>query len=96
MPLKSALNPFCEVAGGISRTSFSNVALVHGIDVAPLFRSDLSEDTYADFMFSATAGVHIAVTRHFGIDIAYRYFRISSAPPSPAAGMIYSGIVYRF
>lgn len=97
IPLKSALNPFFEIGGSISRTSFSNVlALVHGVDVGPVFRPGSAKDTYADFMFSASAGVHIAVTRRFGIDVAYRYFRISTTPPAPIAAMIYSGIVFRF
>ena len=97
VPLKSALTPFFEVAGGISRASFSNVeAIISGIDVSPLVRSELTQETFADFMFSASAGVHIAVTRRFGIDVGYRYFRISTDPPAPIAGMFYSGIVYRF
>ena len=97
VPFKSALTPFFEVAGGISRTSFSNVeALISGIDVSPVVRSEISQETFADFMFSASAGVHIAVTRRFGIDVGYRYFRISTDPPAPIAGMFYTGIVYRF
>ena len=97
IPFNSALTPFFEVGAGISRTSFSNLqARLHETDLSPLVRSELNEETFADFMFSGSAGIHVAVTRRFGIDVAYRYFRISTTPPAPIAGMIYSGIIYRF
>ncbi len=50
----------------------------------------------SNLKLTAAGGLHLAATRRFGFDFAYRYFRISTDRPGLAASQVYVGIVYRF
>ena len=81
LPLRSVLTPFFEIGGGAGR-------------LAPNLRSELQRmDTR--FMLTASGGIHLAATRRFGFDFAYRYLRIS-ANNAVSRSQLYAGIVYRF
>ena len=82
MPIRSVITPFFEIGGGAGR-------------VAPNLRTELqSVDTR--LMLTASGGIHLAATRRFGFDIAYRYFRVSTDMPAITASQVYAGIVFRF
>ena len=50
----------------------------------------------SNLKLTAAGGLHLAATRRFGFDFAYRYFRISTDRPGLAGSQVYVGIVYRF
>ena len=83
LPFQSVLSPFFEVGGGAGRLA-PNVEL----------SSDPPERT--NLMLTATAGVHLAATRRFGFDFAYRYLRVATDRPAFSTSLLYAGIVYRF
>ena len=56
----------------------------------------LQSEQPAFYKLAATGGLHLAATRRFGFDFAYRYFRISTGRPALAGSQAYVGIVYRF
>ena len=80
VPVQSLITPFFEIGGGAGRLS-------------PHLRRSQQIDT--NFMFTASGGVHLAATRRFGFDFAYRYFRIFTAT-AIARSQFYAGVVYRF
>ena len=92
---RSVITPFFEIGGGAARLTYDLRAEVAGIDLAPSVREEIGELINAELMLAASAGVHLAATRRFGIDIAYRYFRIFTAP-AITGSQVYAGIVYRF
>lgn len=96
LPFQNILVPFFEIGGGAARLTYDLRPEVAGIDLAPSVREEIGELVNAELMLTASAGVHLAATRRFGIDIAYRYFRISTEAPAITGSQVYAGIVYRF
>ena len=96
VPIRSVITPFFEIGGGAARLTYDLRAEVAGIDLAPSVREEIGELINAELMLAASAGIHLAATRRFGIDIAYRYFRISTEAPAITGSQVYAGIVYRF
>ena len=80
VPVESLITPFFEIGGGAGRLS-------------PHLRRSQQVDT--NFMITASGGIHLAATRRFGFDFAYRYFRIFTAT-AIARSQFYAGVVYRF
>ena len=97
IPLRSVVTPFFEVGGGAARLSYDLESSIGGVIHSPFFRDFFRRELLeVRFMLSASAGAHLAVTRRFGFDFAYRYFRISTDRPALAGSQAYVGIVYRF
>lgn len=96
IPLRSVVTPFFEVGGGAARLSYDLESSIGGVIHSPFFREDFRDLLEVSMMLSASAGAHLAVTRRFGFDFAYRYFRISSAAPGVSGSQVFVGIVYRF
>ena len=83
MPLRSIVTPFFELGGG-----FGHLASPH--------RTLPDDPSSSALLLTASGGVHLAISRRFGLDVAYRYFRVSSSVPAGPPGQLYVGIVYRF
>lgn len=96
VPIRSVFTPVFEIGGGGARLTYDLRAEVAGIDLAPTVREEISEFLNAELMLVASAGVQLAATRRFGIDIAYRDFRISTEAPAITGSQVYAGIVCRF
>ena len=96
VPIRSVITPLFEIGGGAARLTYDLRAEVAGIDLTPSVREEIGKLINAELMLAATAGVHLAATRRFGIDIAYRYFRISTEAPAITGSQVYAGIVHRF
>lgn len=97
VPLRSVVTPFFEIGCGAARLSYDLESSIGGVIHSPFFRDFFHRELLeVRFMLSASAGAHLAVTRHIGFDFAYRYFRISTDAPSLAGSQVYVGIVYRF
>ncbi len=96
IPIRSVITPFIEIGGCAARLTYDLRAEVADIDLAPSVREEIGEILNAELMLAASAVVHLAATRRFGIDIAYRDFRISTEAPAITGSQVYAGIVYRF
>ncbi len=96
VPLRSVVTPFFEIGGGAASLSYDIQSSIGGVVHSPFFREEFRDLLEVSMMLSASAGAHLAVTRRFGFDFAYRYFRISSSAPGVSGNQFYAGIVYRF
>ena len=96
VPLRSVLTPFFEIGAGGASLSLDLRSNPGGLVHSAVFRDQFSAPIDSHFMLFATAGTHLAVTRRFGFDFAYRYFRISTDAPGVSGSQVFVGIVYRF
>ena len=62
LPFQSVLSPFFEIGGGAGR-------------LTPKAEPSLAPPERTNLMLTAGAGVHLAATRRFGFDFAYRHLR---------------------
>ena len=96
MPIRSVLTPFFEIGGGAGRLDPHLRSRPPVLQTAPKIESLPAPPERTNLMLTATAGVHLAATRRFGFDFAWRYLRISTDRPAFSTSLLYSGIVYRF
>ena len=95
MPIRSVVTPFFEIGGGgrlMTHLRFQPALAAMEPEAEPL--SAPLERTNP--MLAASAGIHLAATRRFGFDFAYRYVRFAFDRPAFSTSLLYAGIVYRF
>ena len=96
LPIRSLITPFFEVGGGAGRLAPTLRTEQPSNNAAAQVQQGRSNPGDTHLKLTATGGIHLAATRRFGFDFAYRYFRISTDAPSLTGSQVYVGIVYRF
>ena len=96
LPVRSVITPFFEFGGGAGRLAPNLRTERPGIGKARHIQQGISGPADTNFMLTASGGIHLAATRRFGFDFAYRYFRISTVHSIIGSSQVYAGIVFRF
>ena len=96
IPFRSVVTPFFEVGGGAARLSYDLESSIGGVIHSPFFRDYFRRELLeVRFMLSAGGGAHLAVTRHIGFDVGYRYQRIFTDDPAITTNQVYVALLYR-
>lgn len=90
--------PFVEGGFGFGRISLNiDEAEVGGIDVSPIIRDELGDQTSdTEALLALGGGVRVPFHPRASVDIGYRYSRIFTDDPTINSSMVYGAINYAF
>lgn len=91
------LAPFVEGGFGFGRMSVSiGEAVVGGVNVRPIIRREIGDETNAEALLALAVGVRVPFSPQTSLDLGYRYTRIFTDDPVVNTSMIYGAINYSF
>ena len=96
IPMRSVITPFFEIGGGAGRLDVQSPGFIPSFVLTYLVDQQINRYKKTHPLLAAGGGVHLAVTRRFGIDIGYRFLRVFTSKPAIIANQVHAGIVYRF